>query len=307
MAMSAPIDLAHVRDLFARPARVTESVFLRREIAMRMHERLALVRLSPTQVLDAGCGTGADFALLQKQYPQAHILGLDASHAMLQSAHGAQHAARSSLERLLLPWLPARLRGIRVQDAALVCGNLAMLPLPVNALDLVWSNLALHWHAQPDRVFAEWRRVLRAEGLLMFSCFGPDTFSQLRSALAAAGLPVAERVLPFVDLHDFGDMLVQAGFATPVMDMETITVTYETVERLLADVRAWGGNPLATRSQGLTGRHAWQRFVDALQAQRNADARIPLTFEVIYGHAFRPVSRTTAAGESIVRMDLRPR
>ena len=272
-----------------------------------MHERLSLVRLAPRQVLDAGCGTGADLPALQKRYPQAQIIGLDGAHAMLQATRERQNAALSSMNRLLSQWLPAR-RSKRGLEAGVLCGDFGRLPFDVNALDLVWSNLALHWHPQPDRVFAEWRRVLRVNGLLMFSCFGPDTFQQLRSAFAhAADGGAQERVLPFVDMHDFGDMLVNAGFSTPVMDMETITVTYESADRLLADVRAWGGNPLASRPRGLFGRLAMSRFTAALEAMRDDVGRIPLTFEVIYGHAFRPVSRTTASGESIIRMDLRPR
>jgi malonyl-CoA O-methyltransferase len=95
--------------------------------------------------------------------------------------------------------------------------------------------------------------------------------------------------------------LVEAGFSTPVMDAERITVTYSTVAALLADVRALGGNPLATRRRGLIGRAAWGRMVDALEAGRGADGKLGLSFEVIYGHAFRPVPKKTATGEAIVR------
>ena len=304
--VSAPIDLRRVRRLFADPARVVEAEFLRREVATRMHERLALVRLAPQRVLDAGCGVGADLPALQKHYPEADILALDAVPAMLQAARSRRHAALSSMNRLLSQWLPSRKSAGQGIDAGLMCGDFAQTPLAVNAVDLVWSNLALHWHPQPDRVFAEWRRILRVDGLLMFSCFGPDTFKELRSALSAGDTrSAASRVLPFVDMHDFGDMLVNVGFATPVMDMETITVTYESVDRLFADVRAWGGNPQADRPRGLLGRRAWARIEAALEQRRSADGRIGLSFEVIYGHAFRPVPRTTASGESIVRLDLR--
>jgi malonyl-CoA O-methyltransferase len=186
----------------------------------------------------------------------------------------------------------------------LLSGDFGNLPFGPNSIDLVWSNLALHWHPQPDKVFAEWRRVLRVDGLLMFSNFGPDTFKELRAAFAALdGTPHA---LPFVDMHDFGDQLVEAGFSTPVMDMEHITVTYDTVAALLADVRALGGNPLSTRRRGLVGRAAWQRMLAALEQQRRPDGKLGLTFEVIYGHAFRPVPKTTAAGEAIVRFQPRP-
>jgi malonyl-CoA O-methyltransferase len=111
--------------------------------------------------------------------------------------------------------------------------------------------------------------------------------------------------LPFVDMHDFGDQLVEAGFTTPVMDMEKITVTYDTAAALLADVRAFGGNPLATRRRGLIGRAAWQRMLDALEAGRRSDGKLGLSFEVIYGHAFRPAPKTTAGGEAIVRFQPR--
>ena len=293
--MSAPIDLPRVRACFARPARVQPSDFLRREIAARMHERLELVKIAPRHVLDAGCGPGADLSLLHKDFPVAHIIGLDAAPAMLASAP-VPASKLAALNQFLSKLMPAK-TGID-----LACGDFANLPLTANSVDLVWSNLALHWHPQPDRVFAEWRRVLRVEGLLMFSCFGPDTFKEIRAAFAAADR--APHALPFVDMHDFGDMLVETGFSTPVLDMETITVTYATPAALLADVRAWGGNPLATRRRGLMGKLAWQRMLDALEKVRRPDGKLGLTFEIIYGHAFRPAPRTTAAGESIIRFDL---
>lgn len=302
---SAPIDLRLVRRRFATPRRVIESDFLRREVAGRMHERLSLVRIVPRRILDAGCGEGADLSVLQSSYAEARVFGVDASPQMLAAARDKQAAARSTFNRLLEKWLPPSV-GLGIgSDTGLLCGDFAQLPFSINTLDLVWSNLALHWHPQPDRVFAEWRRVLRVDGLLMFSCFGPDTFKELRTAFATAD--EAAHVLPFVDMHDFGDMLVNVGFSTPVMDMETITATYESVDKLMADVRAWGGNPLATRGRGLLGRARWRRVVQALEQSRRADGRIPLTFEIIYGHAFRPVPRTTAAGDTIIRMDLRPK
>jgi malonyl-CoA O-methyltransferase len=285
--------------LFASPQRVAESDFLRREIAARMHERLGLIRIAPHDLMDAGCGDGPDLAILQQRFPAARILGLDASPAMLAAARQRQDIARGAVQRLLGKWLPPG-NGVRGTGAALACADFAQVPLAGNSLDLVWSNLALHWHPQPDRVFREWRRLLRVDGLLMFSCFGPDTFRQLREAFA--GKEADCRLLPFVDMHDFGDMLVNAGFSTPVMDMETITVTYPDSGKLLADVRAWGGNPLATRPRGLLGRQLAGRLAQSLEKGAR-DGRLPLTFEVIYGHAFRPVSRTTAAGESIVRFE----
>jgi malonyl-CoA O-methyltransferase len=299
---SGPIDLPRVRRLFADPARIADSDFLRREVASRMHERLSLVKIAPRRVLDAGCGDGADLAALQARYAEAQVVGLDASFAMAAAAQTRQREGMSSMRRMLSRWLPAALPGGAVAEPQLLCGDFARLPLATHAVDLVWSNLALHWHPQPDQVFAEWRRTLAIDGLLMFSCFGPDTFRELREAFAAADGDA--HALSFVDMHDFGDMLVNVGFSTPVMDMEKITVTYENIDKLVSDVRAWGGNPLMTRRRALLGRRAWKRAIDALHAMRREDGRIPLTFEVIYGHAFRPVPTKTAAGESIIRLDL---
>ena len=295
---SAPISLTRVRQLFARPSRVAESQFLRREISGRMFERLALIKTRPACVLDAGCGEGQDLLALHQSFPTAALLGVDASAAMLAAARDQAAQGRSSMQRLigLVRARPAP------GGALLACGDFARLPLPAARVDLVWSNLALHWHPQPDRVFKEWHRVLRVDGLLMFSCFGPDTFAQVRSAFAAVG--ESHAVLPFVDLHDFGDMLVDAGFATPVMDMEKINITYSSAAKMLADAQAFGGNPLTTRRRSLWGRAQWGRVLRSIEEQRGADGLLNLTVEVIYGHAFRVAQKKTASGESIVRFDL---
>jgi malonyl-CoA O-methyltransferase len=293
--LSAPIDPVQVRQFFARPARVLASDFLRREVASRMHERLELVKIAPQRVLDAGCGPGADLGLLHKDFPAAQIVGLDAAPAMIAAAR-APASKLAGLNQFLSRLMPAK------SGVDLVCGDFATLPMGPNSIDLVWSNLALHWHPQPDRVFAEWRRVLRQDGLLMFSCFGPDTFKEVRDAFGEADL--APHALPFVDMHDFGDMLVESGFSTPVLDMEIITVTYASAAKLLADVRAWGGNPLVTRRRGLMGKEAWGRMLAALERWRRPDGKLGLTFEIVYGHAFRPAPRVTAAGEAIIRFDL---
>ena len=62
-------------------------------------------------------------------------------------------------------------------------------------------------------------------------------------------------------------------------------------------------NPLATRRRGLIGRDAWKKLEAALESGRRADGKLGLTFEVIYGHAFRPAPRMTRAGEAIIRFE----
>ncbi|MES2050183.1 MAG: methyltransferase domain-containing protein [Pseudomonadota bacterium] len=299
MTLSAPIDLQLVRQLFARQDRLAPSNFLRREIAGRMREKLELIKLIPESVLDAGCGEGADLAQLQTYYPKSHLLGVDASFAMLAAGLQQQHDVKSSIGRFLDKWLPSNARA--GSTSGIACADFSCLPLASNSVDLLWSNLALHWHPQADLVFAEWRRVLRTEGVLMFSCFGPDTLLELRQAFST--IDQFPHTLPFVDMHDFGDMLVNCGLSTPVMDMEKLTLTYESVDKLFADVRALGGNPLLSRRHGLLGKHAYRRLRAELEKTRNRDGRIPLTFEVIYGHAFKPIPQKLASGETIVHMN----
>ncbi len=300
-ARIAPISVAAVRRLFARPQRCAESQFLRREIAARMLERLALVRLNPAMMLDAGCGEGQDLLALQQAFPNAKLLAVDASVHMLAAARESGTNSRSGMQKLISRLLSSRLSSQHA--VALACADFAHLPLPRATVDFLWSNLALHWHPQPHRVIQEWARVLRTDGLLMFSCFGPDTFIELRDALTATGL--YHRVLPFVDLHDYGDMLVSAGMTTPVMDMEKLTLTYTSAERLLADVRAFGGNPLIERPRGLDTPRRLERLKQALEERRDQSGNLRLTVEVIYGHAFRPEPRVTPTGEHIIRFEPR--
>lgn len=297
--LSAPINQAAVRQSFAHPEKTEAARFIRREIASRMAERLDLIKLNPAMIVDAGCGTGADLLCLQERYAEARVLGIDASPAMLQQAEVLLRQSQSTLSRVIPKWL-----GQALQLAAqieLACADFARIPLQPQSVDFVWSNLALLWHAQPDLVFAEWRRILQVDGLLMFSSFGPDTFIEVRQAFAA--VDDYPHTLPFVDMHDLGDMLVHAGFSTPVMDMEKIYLTYQEPEQLLREVAAFGGNPLLSKRQGLFGKQAWQQVLQALNAQRKADGRLHLTLEVIYGHAFRAPDRKTASGESIIQFD----
>lgn len=300
-ANSAPIDVARVRKLFAHPSHHDASQFLRREISARMFERLSLIKIKPQQILDAGCGEGRDLLPLQQNYPDAQLLAVDVSVPVLSVARASSTATRSALQTFLGKLLGAH--RLESTVALLSCADFAQLPFAANAIDLLWSNLALHWHPQPHAVIAEWGRVLRTDGLLMFSCFGPDTFAELREVFQTEAMPA--RVLPFVDLHDYGDMLQAAGLADPVMDMEKITLTFSDPAALMADVRAFGGNPLQARPQGLQGKYAWQRVLDVLDHRRDGDGRIRLTVEVIYGHAFRPVPKRNSQGEQIIRFSPR--
>jgi malonyl-CoA O-methyltransferase len=286
----AAIDTARVRRNFARAAAGYDALAVaQREIARRLFARLDPVRLDPQRIVDLGCGTGASLAALHERYPRAQLFGADLSPAMLGQARRAQakHA-----------WLLPFLRRARAQ---LIATDACALPLPAASVGLVWSNLMLHWLEDPLPVFNEAHRVLENDGLLMFSTFGPDTLKELRSAFAAVDTdPHTPHSHRFIDMHDLGDMLVAAGFADPVLDMETLTLTYPSLAALLADLRAGGGCALRGRRRGLLGRAAGERFATAYQALAR-DARLPVTLEVVCGHAWRVEPRRSADGRAIIQ------
>lgn len=284
-----PLVPAHVAQQFSRRGDLSDAQFLYGEVARRMLGRLQYIRLQPGAVLDAGCGAGDNLPLLRERYPEASYLGLDISSTLLAHARARHHAG--GVASWLGKWIGRNQNAPRFLQA-----DLAETGLPPESLDLVWSNLAMHWHPAPHAVLGEWRRVLKVGGLAMFSCLGPATLRELRQALDDAGLRTATP--SFVDMHDFGDLLVENGFSDPVMDQETLTLTYQTPQRLLEDVRALGGNPASGRRPGLVGRSWVSRLHDALEASRNAQGVIPLTIEVSYGHAWRAASRRTTPGET---------
>ncbi|HUG78637.1 MAG TPA: methyltransferase domain-containing protein [Burkholderiales bacterium] len=227
------------------------------EVGSRMLERLDYFRIAPRRILDAGSGPVREAKALAARYRGAQLVALDFSLPVLRGAHG---------------WF----RFLSRRQA--VCADLARLPLVAESIDLVWSNMALHWSDDPAAALKEFRRVLAADGLLMFSTLGPDTLKELR---AAAG---PERVHAFIDMHDIGDMLVAAGFAAPVMDMEMLTLSYPRAGALLADLRASGQTSARVdRPRGLAGRGFRERLLAALPPRAS--------FEVVYGHAWKGAPR----------------
>jgi malonyl-CoA O-methyltransferase len=162
----------------------------------------------------------------------------------------------------------------------------------------VWSNVVLQWIREPLRAFTEALRVLEPGGLFMFSTFGPDTLKELREAYQ--GIDPYAHVNRFVDMHDLGDMLLHAGFADPVMDMEHITVTYADVRALMRDLKAIGAHTVTgNRRSGMSGRAVLQAVERRYETWRH-DGRLPATFEVVYGQAWKPEPRVTAAGRPII-------
>lgn len=275
---------------------------LAREVGARMGARLDLVKIAPRRVADIGCATGDGIRDLQARYSKALPLAVDYALPML-------HVVRQRLP------LMQRLTG---RGPRLVNADVRALPLAANSLGLVWSNLMLHWLDDPLPALKELHRVLEVNGLLSFATLGPDTLKELRDASAkvmrsgiqadGAGLPcmpgqalrapaTAKR---FLDMHDLGDMLVAAGFGDPVMDMEIITLTYPTPRAFLADQRHLGVR------DALLGRQGWRDWRRLFRSwPRDAEMRLPATFEIVYGHAWKPEPRQIADGRAVIKFHSR--
>jgi malonyl-CoA O-methyltransferase len=263
------LDAARVRRSFDRAATTYDAAaVLHTEVRGNLLARLDLMKLAPRVAVDAGAGTGHASQALIRRYPKALIIALDSSHRMLQAAGRRQ------------TWL---------RRFARVCADAAHLPLAEGSVDLIISNLMLQW-CDLDAVFAEFRRVLAPHGLVSFTTLGPDTLRELRSAWRAADSRT--HVNQFIDMHDIGDALVRAGFASPVLDVERYTLTYPDLRRVAADLKDTGAhNATMGRARGLTGRRRFAAVEVAYETYRQ-DGRLPATYEVVFGHAWTPAADT---------------
>jgi malonyl-CoA O-methyltransferase len=266
------IDKARVRASFDRAASTYDTAaVLQAEVRQRMLERLDLVRISPNLILDAGCGTGHASIALGKRFKQARVISLDIALGMLRQTARQESGIR-------------RLLGLSRQTR--VCADIEQLPLASQSVELLWSNLAIQWCNDLDAAFTEAHRVLQPEGLLMFSTFGPDTLKELRQASAAD--PEHVHVSRFIDMHDIGDAIVRAGFSAPVLDVERFTLTYDDVLSVMRDLKAIGAHNAADgRPRGLLGKGFLQQLTENYE-QFRSDGKLPATFEVVYGHAWKP-------------------
>jgi malonyl-CoA O-methyltransferase len=256
------------------------------EVAARMDERLDLMKIAPRALLVAGKPLDGALARLRRRYPRCRMFNVAEAGAELRLPQSS--ATEGSWLRRLTGMLGSGSR------TTLLAASLDYLPLADASVDIVWSNLALHRHTDPLPAFREMHRVLADEGLLMFSTLGPDTLQELRRSFAKAD-PAFAHVHDFIDMHDLGDMLVAAGFNAPVMDMETITLTYANVMALARELRAGGEtNALLSRRRGLSGRGMWERLRKA-SAALHIDGRLPASFEIVYGHAWKPQPRAAAS------------
>lgn len=270
-----------------RAARQAEAPWLHGEVARRMGERLGWIKRQPARVLEIGGWLGAGRAVLRGAYPKARLTAVEPTEAL--------RARRAALiERRWWRWLD---RGPEETVHRIAAD--APLPGPV---DLVWSNLGLHWSDDPQADFSRWRAALAPEGFLMFSAFGPDTLRELSALYRSLGwAPPAHR---YIDMHDLGDALLHAGLADPVMDMDTLSLAWREPADLLHELRSLGGNACRERPAGCRTPR-WRARLEALLAERlrGPDGRLQLSFEIVQGHAFQALPRPVRGALATVSVD----
>jgi malonyl-CoA O-methyltransferase len=271
------LDKARVRASFDRAANTYDAAaVLQKLVRDEMLSRLDLVKIKPQAILDAGCGTGYGSFALQKRFRNAQIYSLDIALGMLQ---------KTKLQRPFLQKI--------LNKQHLLCADIENLPIASASMGLVWSNLALQWCNDLDGAFSEVARVLQPESLFVFSTFGPDTLKELRAASNNGHTHVSR----FIDMHDIGDALTRAGFSAPVLDVERYTLTYDDVKAVMTDLKKIGAhNATQGRARGLQGKGFLQNLTLHYE-QFRTQGKLPATFEVVYGHAWKAVSMRPEAQE----------
>ena len=266
---------ATINECFSRSDHQT---FLYDEVAKRLDARLEILRLEPKVILVSGFGSHS----LKKRFPsKPQLIGFDFSESRL--------ATRRPRVGFGFPWTAKQLS---------VCGDLAALPFAPASVDMVYSNLDLPFFSACNELtlaLAEVYRILKPGGLFIFSSLGPDTLKELKRPDAKRGF----RLRAHLDMHDLGDQLMEASFADPVVEMEELTLTYADAVSMIRDVRAHGSAaPEAHSKAGLLGTGVIRSLAE--QSSGVEGGRVTMTCELVFGHAWRPPTRTSPKGKKVI-------
>lgn len=284
VAARADVDPVAVDHVLRRLAARGVTPWLHDEVARRMATRLSFIKVQPARVLRWSALLGGGAEALREAYPKTRPMVAE-PHPALQSARGQAPQA----------WWRAWRSLSGAAEASLKPADLA-----AGSVDLLWANMVLHGSDDPPDLFAQWQRLLAVDGFVMFSCFGPDTLKELRAVYAAQGWPSPGAA--FVDMHDLGDMMVHAGFADPVMDQETLHLHWSDARSMLDELRGLGGNVSPARFAGLRTPR-WARRLEALLQSVARDGRPGMSFEIVYGHAFKAAPRASVSSQTSISME----
>lgn len=263
--MEMPRNKPRLNDVRRRFDRAAEHFavadFVHRASCDGLIERLSPVKINPLHILDLGAAAGAGSRQLAKTYRKSRVISYDVSAAMLRVAKRRK------------PFL-TKLTELQ--------GDALKLPLQTGCIDLVFANMLLPWIADLPDCFTEIARVLKKGGLFAFATLGPDSLAEVRKAWSDDD----NHVNHFPDMHDVGDALMKTGLVDPVLDVDYLTVTYRDKEALYRDLSAGGArNSLHGRRKTLTGKRRFRDMEAALTAEFR-EGHLPLTLELVYGHAW---------------------
>ena len=269
------------RSFDASASHYDQFAVLQRTVTERLIDRLDLLNITPGTIIDIGAGTGTAARTLAGKYKRSKIVQLDLSRQMLIESR--RHLFQSFWAKIF-------------SKHRFICGDAESLPVADCSVGLAFSSLALQWCNDLDKCLAEARRVLLPNGLFLFATLGPDTLKQLRESWASVDNDV--HINTFLDMHDIGDALVRAGMESVVMDVENMTMTYTDCKDLMGELKALGAhNVNVSRHKGLTGKAKLEKVIQAYEKHRS-DGKLPASYEIIYGHAWRPAHADAKASHS---------
>jgi len=262
------LDKQKVSQSFNRVASTYEQYAnIQKIVGNELLERLQWLKIEPQQILDAGAGISQLTRNLSSQYQQANVYAVDIAPQMMIEFF----------------------KQVRTSNQFFICADAAQLPFADNSLDLIVSNLMLQWCNDIHAIFTEFKRTLKPDGALFFSTFGPDTLIELRYSWAKADN--GSHVNQFVDMHDMGDTLIKVGLTNPVMDVDMFQFTYSEIKLLMQELKQIGAhNIMAGRQRGLMGKSKFQAMLMAYEQYRSPEGLLPVTYEVVYGHALGKVT-----------------
>jgi malonyl-CoA O-methyltransferase len=288
-----PIALARQ---FQRLTAMSQPAWLSEEIGRRLADKMSVMRMQPQHWLDWCAWLGAGSEAVAACYPKAKRWVWEPTPALAEKSKlsiAQAHAKGAFWQRA---WGAIR------HEQIVTHGDQPLPPhWPEKGVDLLWANMALHASENLPETMQRWHAAMVPQGFLMCSGLGPDTAKELKSLYQQLQWPVPAAA--FLDMHDVGDALVSAGFSEPVMDMEHLTLTWPTAQRMLDELRTWGGNVAMGRMSGCRTPRWRERLLDQMTAHlRQPDGRLALTVEVVYGHAIKPFPRVPVASETKISL-----
>ena len=262
-----------IRESFNRRADTYDSfAIVQKEVAERIFDRLSAIKIHPQLILDLGCGTGFLTQKIAALYPNAKIIPLDFSEEMLRVCKS------------------------KVNKINPICADIENIPIDESRFDLIISSLTLHWATDLYSTFTKIHKLLKNDGCFLFSSIGPDTLFELREALSK--INAQERVNRFIDMHHYGDALLNIGFSDPVVDNEKIIIEYQSFSDVLKSLKKIGANTVEKIADKKLTRIDYRDALDGYSVNENSN--YPVTYEVLYGLAWKKTPSNPKINEDVI-------